>query len=141
EIIDIGIPITLTVAALPDKADVIDAGSIHFTRYLVKPGRAATLRQRWSLWALIQGVPVPPEVGNYLTGGSTEQVEVLNLPDGNYDVISQESMEIPRFFASYVSTVTLFYLRAQLFDDPSNVQLSNDLEIFADVQIGAVPGS
>jgi WD40 repeat protein len=141
ELIEIGTPLTFHVAAAPGVADAIDSGSIHFTRYLVKPGRAATLRERWSLWANIQGLIVFPAIGQLMSGGETEKSQVFELPAGNYDQVSQESMTVPRFFESFVSTVTVFLLQAELLDDPTRTGLSEDWAVFADVQVGAVPGS
>ncbi len=46
-------------------------------------------------------------------------------------------MAAPQFFQSWLSTITAMVLRAQLFDDPSDVEFSDDMELFANIQIGS----
>ncbi len=136
EMIELDLPITVHVPEEPLVGDVIDAGEISFTRYLVKPGRGATLRRRTSLWVMLQGIPVPPELGQLFGGGDVERIQTFTHPDGNFDEIVQDQMDVPQFFASYVSTITTFLLRNQLVDDLSDTELSDEGGIFADIQIG-----
>lgn len=135
EVIEIGVPVTVTVSGAPGANEVIDLDDIHFTRHLVKPGRAASLHEKWTLWAMVGGVMMPPGL-DWLSGGTTEEEHTLDLPAGNYYVASEESMKVPGLFASFVSTVTLFELRAELLDVSDDVRFSDDWEVFAQVQLG-----
>ncbi len=121
-------PVTISVPALGGVDQLLGLGSCKFTRTLVKPGRGGSFREDRSLWALLLGGVIPVRV--------KEDTFTFTLPDGNFDQVSSESMDIPELFQSYVTTITAFIIQVELFDQPSGRKLSSDDSLFANIQVG-----
>ena len=134
--IEMGTPATVSIPSNPEVTDTLDLDDVEFERTLVKPGRAANMTERWSLWALIGGVPVPPEASWLVSSGDFEQEHQRNLPDSNFDETTQESMPVPQIWQSGITAVTGFLLRVELQDEGTGTAASDEAAPFVDVQVG-----
>jgi hypothetical protein len=134
--IEIGIPTTVNIPSNPPAGSILGLNDVKFERTLLKPGRAVSMNERWSLWALIAGVPVPPEASWLVSSGDFEQVHVRDLADGNVDETTSESMPVPQIWQSSVTSVTGFVLRMTLEDQSTAVMTSDEAAPFVDVQVG-----
>lgn len=105
------------------------AAAGNFTATLtVADGRGGSFREDRTLWALLLSGAIPVPV--------KEDTSTFTLPDGNFDQVSSESMDIPELFQSYVTTITAFIIQVELFDQPSGRKLSSDDSLFANIQVG-----
>ena len=121
--------VTLLIAA---------CGSDDVESALVKPGRAAVLKERWSLWGSVGGVPIPPEASWLVSSGDFEKEHTRALADGNFDETTSESMAVPQIWQSPVTAITGFVLRVQLEDDGTGALTSDEAAPFVDIQVGGI---
>ncbi len=134
--IELGVPVTVNIPSNPDAGATLGLGDIDFERTLVKPGRAANMKETWALWAIVGGVPVPPEASWLVSSGDFEKTFPRNLADGNVDETTSESMQAPQVWQSTISAVTGFILRVQLEDDGTSTVTSDEGAPFIDIQVG-----
>lgn len=137
--IEIGTPVTVNVPANPDVTATLGLGDVDFQRTLVKPGRGAKMKETWSLWAIIAGVPVPPEASWLVSSGDFEKTFIRDLADGNVDETTSETMQTPQVWQSALSGVTGFVLRVALEDDGTSKLTSDEAAGFVDIQVGSGP--
>lgn len=136
--IEVGVPVTVTVPAIPVVGSILDLDDVKFDRTLVKPGRAANMKETWSLWAVVGGALVPPEASWLVSSGDFDKEQTRNLAEGNVDETTSESMDVPRIWQSDVTAITGFALRVQLEDEGTSVQTSDEAAPFVDIQIGGI---
>ena len=134
--IEIGVPVTVNIPSNPSAGSILSLEDVKFERTLVKPGRAANMTETWSLWALIAGVPVPPELSWLVSPGDFEETHARTLADGNFDETTSESMKVPQMYQSNVTSVTGFLLRVELEDQGTSVLTSDEAAPFIDIQVG-----
>ena len=141
EIIRVQVPITYRVAEPFDEiAELIGGTQFDVDYWILKPGRAAHFEENWSMWALPAmgaGGVIPP--GTFCTG-DTEWTYDQNLADGNQVITGTRQLSPPQCLESTVSTIDLFLLHAELHDQPTNTELSDDSETLATVQVGTGGG-
>ena len=88
----------------------------------------------WALPALGAGGFIPPGT---LCLGDTEWTYDQNLADGNQVITGTRQISPPQCLESAISSIDLFLLHAELHDEPSNFELSDDSETLATVQVGS----
>ncbi len=137
--IEIGTPVTVNIPSNPDAGATLGLGDVDFERTLVKPGRAAKMKETWALWAVVGGVPVPPEASWLVSSGDFQQTHTRDLPNGNVDETTSETMKTPQVWQSAVSAITGFILRVSLEDDGSSKLTSDEGAGFVDIQVGGGP--
>jgi len=137
EIVDVPVPLTYRV--IDDDVDVmaqIVGGTQFDVRYsLLKPGRAATLREGWEMWAAAGGVPIPPQ--SVLCTGQTTWNWTQTLGDGNVEMHGSRTVSPPQCLESGISGIDLFVLHAEADDQPTGNDLSDDSATLATIQFGS----
>ncbi len=134
--IEIGVPVTVNIPSNPSAGSKLGLNDVKFERTLVKPGRAANMTERWSLWAIVAGILVPPEAAWLVSSGDFEKEHTRTLPDGNFDETTSESMAVPQLWQSSVTAVSGFILQVELEDKGTAVLASEEAVPFADIQVG-----
>jgi hypothetical protein len=109
---------------------------------VLKPGRAARLKQDWSLWGTDSGVPVSPFT-SFLCGGESQWSWTLDIADGNIEETGSHEIEMPQCLASNVSGFGAYELIADLPpDNPESgaaANLSTDQLPLVRIQTGTGP--
>lgn len=143
EIIRVTNPVTYRI--IDDDVDAIAQliGGTQFNvdHWLLKPGRAANLEEKWSLWvipAMGAGGLIPPSLN--ICVGTKEWNYPQNLPDGNQIVTGTRQLSPPQCLESTISSIDLFILHAELVDSPTKFEASDDSETLANVQVGSGGG-
>lgn len=127
--------VLVTLPAMPEVTDTLDLDDVVFERTMLKPGRAANLTERWRLYAIVNGVPIPPEAA-WLVSGDLEQTHARRLPDGLFTETTLESMEVPQLFQTPLTAVTGFVLRVSLEGEGTGRLTSDEAAPFVELQIG-----
>ena len=137
EIIDVPVPLTYRI--IDDDINVI-AQIIGGTKFnvqysLLKPGRAATLKEDWEMWGVLGGVLIPPQ--NILCTGAMTWSWTHSLADGNVEMHGSRQISPPQCLESSISSIDMFVLHAEANDQPTNNDLSDDSATLATIQLGS----
>jgi hypothetical protein len=142
EVIRVQFPLTYRIwdTALDEYIEPIGGGHFDVDYWILKPGRAATLTEEWSIWAYSGGVIIPPNP--LVCKGDMEWRYGQDLADGNQVITGTRQISPPQCLGSAYSTIDFLYLDAKLYDEPSHTELSQDYppEIVATVQLGTGVG-
>lgn len=128
--------VTVNIPEVPEVTDLLDLDDLVFTRTALKPGRAAHLTERWRLYAIINGVLVPPEASWLVSSGEFKRTHDRQWAAGNLDETTTESMDVPQIWQTPLTVVTGFVLRLTLEDAGTERVTSDEAAPFADVQLG-----
>lgn len=137
EIIDVPFPLTYRV--IDDAFDVfaqLVGGTTFDVHYsLLKPGRAATLKENWEMWAVAGGGLIPPQ--NVLCTGSMTWSWTHALGDGNAEIHGSRQLSPPQCLESSISSIDQFELHAEVDDQPTAQDLSDDSATLATITFGS----
>jgi hypothetical protein len=136
ELVRVSVPLAATVVddSIDEIVRLTGGDRFEVEYWVLKPGRAARVEERWALWALSAGIPIPPL--DILCTGDRQWLYAHDLPDGDRIVTGTRELEPPRCLESQISSLEAFLLKADLQDQPSTRALSTGSAILAHVQVG-----
>lgn len=135
ELVRVPVPLTDRVLGLDQPAQLIGGSQFDVQYTIAKPGRGATLKEEWGMWAQAAGVLLPP--GSPFCTGTKTWSWTQTLGNGNVETGGTRQIIPPQCLGSSISSIDLFVLEAELNDPPSSNDLSEDSATLATVQIGS----
>jgi len=139
EIIKVDIPLSYTIIndTVDEIASLLGGDKFNVDYWIIKPGRAATLKGNWSIWAMpdMGAALIPPN--SIICVGDMEWSYEHTLSDDNTVVSGTRQIEPPQCLESVISSIDYFTLFAELDDKPSNTDLSDDYALLINVQVGS----